>query len=107
MAPKSITKVTEAIFWGSVLTTNHIIYYLGIAYIQEFYNLNITDFVNGLIHDPHTGKRLQASKNMSLTGILFVCATLIEDEIYDKNVEWLEAAYNLIQKQEGHTEVEI
>ena len=44
---------------------------------------------------------------MSLTGILFVCATLIEDEIYDKNVEWLEAAYNLIQKQEGHTEVEI
>ena len=78
----------------------------GIANVQEYYNLNITELANGLIFDPHTGKKFQA-KEMSIPEMLLVGDTLLEDEIYDKYVEWIEAILILSQQREGYTKKDI
>ena len=78
----------------------------GIANVQEYYNLNITELANGLICDPHTGKKLQAEE-MSIPEMLLVGDTLLEDEIYDKYVEWFEVILILSQKREGYTKKDI
>ena len=78
----------------------------GIANVQEYYNLNITELANGLISDPHTGKKFQ-TKEMSIPEMLLVGDTLLEDEIYDKYVEWIEAILILSQQREGYTKKDI
>ena len=80
--------------------------FIGIANVQEYYNLNITELANGFICDPFTGKQFQAEK-MSIPEMILVGETLLEDEIYDNLVEWLEVAFVLIQQREGYTKTDI
>ena len=44
---------------------------------------------------------------MSIPEMILVADTLLEDEIYDKLVEWLQVALVLSQQREGYSKTDI
>ena len=66
--------------------------------IQEFYNLNTTDIINGVLKLDN-GLDLRSHKNIPLDEVLLISNAAEKSKYFDRKLEWLQSALSLAQNE--------
>ena len=67
----------------------------GIVDVQEFYDLNIDDLINGTIKDANSGLSHHSEKKLSFQEVLMIAETAKSSKYFDRHVQWLESALSI------------
>ena len=68
--------------------------------IQEFYNLNTTDIINGVLKIDN-GLDLRSHKNISLDEVLLISNAAEKTQYFDRKLEWLQSALSLAKNEKS------
>ena len=67
----------------------------GIVDVQEFYDLNIDDIINGTLKDANSGLWHHSEKKLSFQEVLFIAEAAMSSNYFDRHVQWLESALSM------------
>ena len=67
----------------------------GIVDVQEFYDLNIDDLINGTIKDANSGLSHHSEKKLSFQEVLMIAEVAKSSKYFDRHVQWLESALSI------------
>ena len=67
----------------------------GIVDVQEFYDLNIDDLINGTIKDEYSGLCHHSEKKLSFQDVLLIAEAAKSSKYFDRHVQWLESALSM------------
>ena len=67
----------------------------GIVDVQEFYDLNIYDIINGRLKDTNSGLCHHSEKKLSFQEVLFIAEAAMSSNYFDRHVQWLESALSI------------
>ena len=63
--------------------------------IQEFYDLDINDIINGTLKDANSGLWHHSEKKLSFQEVLMIAETAKSSKYFDRHVQWLESALSI------------
>ena len=71
----------------------------GIVDVQEFYDLNIDDIINGTLKDANSGLCHHSEKKLSFQEVLFIAEAALSSNYLDRHVQWLESALSMTKNE--------
>ena len=71
----------------------------GIVDLQEFHDLKMMDIIQGVLHDPPSGRIFKSYKNLSLDEVLLIADSAKTSGFLDRVVEWYETALSMALDQ--------
>ena len=85
------------LFFNTTLTLQEAAF--GIVDVQEFYDLDINDIINGTLKDTNSGLWHHSENKLSLEEVLLIAEAAKSSNYFYRHVQWLESALSMAKNK--------